>query len=61
MDEKDWIILRMLLTRKPAKLNAGSWEFKQWCKSLMYLTKKHGSMEPYINQLEEERKQYEAN
>ena len=58
MDEKDWIILRMLWTHKPAKLGAGSWEFKQWCKTLVYLTKKYGNVNPYINQLAVERKQH---
>lgn len=61
MKEQDWIILRLLWTHKSAKLGAGSWEFKQWCKSLVYLTKKYGSVSPYIDQLVKERKQYETN
>jgi hypothetical protein len=60
MDEKDWIILRLLTAMSKDATVKKPWEFYQFARATVFMTQKHGVMFTEIDQLLEERRRYES-
>ena len=62
MDEKDWIILRLLKAATPEFIRLTKHGQRDYTKAFIYLVKAHGSdlILGNIDQLTEEKKQHEA-